>query len=336
MEIVDRNDIKCQRFWKETSDTGYVHVHGIVYFSKSLPISTVIKLYSPLHVEFMVNSLSAAIEYCSKGKCPIDTWNIGTCFEQIMKSASKPKGPRIDLDALLNQCRNMANIVEACNHYSAVAPRDYMLNRDKIRKDLVEHIPVKYTRYPKNSFNDKWTHYVDKRKINVIYGETRTGKTKWVTSHYNVFIVNKDRSNMEEYNARLYDALLFDDPDITQYHVDDLKMLGNIEDDRYLKVRYVNAFIPSGTVIFFVMNVDWHKLIKKAEWDKNDKKAIKQRVHVWPRIDKPMWNWRAYVATDDEDTEEEVVVVNDSDIESSGEFYANYKFDKYSIQKIDD
>lgn len=77
---------------------------------------------------------------------------------------------------------------------------------------------------------------------------------------------------LKDYDATVHDGILFDDmsfkhmPRTAQIHIADM------DDDRYIHIRYATAYIPKGTLKIATTNV-------RDIFD--DDAAIKRRCHVW-------------------------------------------------------
>lgn len=109
-------------------------------------------------------------------------------------------------------------------------------------------------------------------KFNIMVGPSGCGKTSYVKSKYPKILLVSHMDQLGTYDKDVHEGILFDDmafqhmPRTAQIHIADM------DDDRYIHIRYGMAFIPKGTLKICTTNI---KDIFTED------AAIRRRCHVW-------------------------------------------------------
>lgn len=234
----------------ETGQSGNKHYQGYVELNKLLDFNTIHKTLKNAHIEPRKGTQVQAIEYCKKENNYIE-W--GT---------PKAQGKRNDLEEIVELVKQGATDLEILNEY----PTQFLMYNQHIQK--IREVATK------EKYKEIW------RDLTVIYiwGETGTGKSKYVRDKYG----NKNIYAVNSYGSGAFDSYTNEDVLVLEEFRNDftIKFMLQLLDGYPLRLpaRYYDK-IACYTKVFILSNIPFEDQYKQAQiWEPASYQALERRI----------------------------------------------------------
>nr|QJI53677.1 MAG: replication-associated protein [Cressdnaviricota sp.] len=224
------------------------------------------------HIERRKGTALQSRDYCTKDDSCVDTDTRFTYGELCTVSETK--------DEIFRGALNAESLLAAIDHIKERAPRDFVLNKDTIERNLAACFK---TREP-NVYRDfKFAippiprSYLESRSI-FMHGDSGLGKTAYALSHFEnpVFITHLDDAKKitDETDGAVFDDMSFTHwPRTTNIHLLD------VEHECSLPTRYATTKLRRGLPRIFTSNENFEDVFNcKGTSGKHMPEALKRRV----------------------------------------------------------
>jgi len=237
-------------FGNEIGESGNEHFQGYVELKKRIDFNVIHEKLFKAHIETRRGTQTQAIEYCKKENNYIE-W--GT---------PKAQGKRNDLEEIVELVRQGATDLEILNEY----PTQFLMYNQHIQK--IREVATK------EKYKEIW------RDLTVIYiwGETGTGKSKYVRDKYG----NKNIYAINSYGSGAFDSYTNEDVLVLEEFRNDftIKFMLQLLDGYPLRLpaRYYDK-IACYTKVFILSNIPFEDQYKQAQiWEPASYQALERRI----------------------------------------------------------
>lgn len=268
-------------------DTGRVHWQGYISTHNPVGLATIKGILDCewAHMEQAKGSPLENRAYCTKEDTAVgDQDGDKVTFEFGTLPPTKDKRNRDDSYREILGCKTFA---EALVKAEEVVPRDFVLYKDAITRCLLSKFrESSFHLYPMQTFCrppfDKFT--LDKKSI-VIYGMSNAAKTAYACAHFTKPLLV---SHIDDLKLLMpdNDGVVFDDMCFSHYPPESCIHLVDLEYERSIHCRNVNARMPKGMHRMFTTNRDKNELFSVNANDEQ-KLAIERRC-VYLKVHKSL------------------------------------------------
>lgn len=192
-------------------------------------------VWPKVHWERTIAPLEA-FRYCKKEDK--DAWTLD----------NRHQGARTDL----------AELVEAMHAGECTRDlwRDHTATMIRFHKGVEAGIAALRLKPTVPRFQDfRWDEITDWSKSHIIVGETGIGKTEYAKRHFPGGCLMISRvDELKKFDPTVHEGIVFDDMEFMRLTREEQIHLVDIDEDRTIGNRYVDAFIPAGTKKIFTCN----------------------------------------------------------------------------------
>lgn len=260
---------------KEVGENGTPHLQGFICFTDKKRLSWIT---SNVFVSSVTGKGRASwficdgtvqenINYCKKGEQSKAEWlslktagpnyGLNSDFVEFGEPPKEGRGEgKRNRDAIFTEALRLGSSDAALHHISENAPRDYIMQRHTIQRNLAEHFKPVVTYqplYPLEAFAHVPLQFSDKHAT-LVWGGSGLGKTAFVKAHFKnpLFLTHIDR--IKDFKSSFHDCIIFDDMSFRHMPPETVIHLLECDNDSDIHIRYGTAHLPSRIVKVFTHN----------------------------------------------------------------------------------
>lgn len=271
--VFDPSWMECLSYQLERApETGTFHFQGALSLKKRKRITSLRRLFCDrAHYEVMRGKPIEAHDYANKEDTRVPDNESPLAGSHRFGDVPAGQGERSDLQKICEEILSGIPMRTVAREH----PVPYV--RYHAGLERLQRIAMDRTRVPLFDRSSFKREFLPLDLPVVLYGGTGLGKTQFALAHFENALKIDDLDQLEDFDPQVHDGLVFDDMDFNNYGQRMRIHLTDVDEDRYIRIRYKLAKIPRGTRRIFTHNEP--SLFDNPTDDLSRRQAIHRRLN---------------------------------------------------------